>query len=85
MTAISTTSMMQAMPNSEELLAAEHVAPAALFLASDLARDLTGQVLAVEGQRMFLFKMIQTDACLPRGEAWTAEEIRERWAEISGS
>ncbi len=76
--------MMQAMPNSENLLAPEHVSPAALFLASELARDITGQVLAVEGKRVFLFKMIQTDACLPRGESWTAQEIRDRWTEISG-
>jgi NAD(P)-dependent dehydrogenase (short-subunit alcohol dehydrogenase family) len=77
--------MMQAMPSSEDLLAPEHVAPAALFLASSLAADITGQVLAVEGQRVFLFKMIQTDACLPKGEAWSAQELRDRWAEISGS
>ncbi len=76
--------MMQAMPNAENLLAPEHVSPAALFLASDLARDITGQVLAVEGKRVFLFKMIQTDACLPRGESWTAQEIRDRWTEING-
>jgi len=76
--------MMQAMPNSENLLAPEHVSPAALFLASELARDITGQVLAVEGKRVFLFKMVQTDACLPRGESWTAREIRDRWTEISG-
>jgi NAD(P)-dependent dehydrogenase (short-subunit alcohol dehydrogenase family) len=75
---------IQAMPNSEALLAPEHVSPAVLFLASDLARDITGQVLAVEGQRMFLFKMIQTDACLPAGDRWTAQEIRDRWSEISG-
>lgn len=76
--------MMQAMPHSENLLAPEHVAPAALFLASEMAADITGQVLAVEGQRVFLFKMTQTDACLPKAEAWTARELRDRWAEISG-
>jgi NAD(P)-dependent dehydrogenase (short-subunit alcohol dehydrogenase family) len=78
--------MMQAMANAKEILGPELVAPAALFLASDLASDITGQVLAVEGNRLYLFKMIQTPACLPLKEGgWTAQEIRDRWAEISGA
>jgi NAD(P)-dependent dehydrogenase (short-subunit alcohol dehydrogenase family) len=76
--------MMQAMPNAKDLLAPEHIAPAALFLASDLASDITGQVLAVEGPRMYLFRMTQTEPVMPKGEGWTAQQIRERWAEISG-
>jgi len=76
--------MMQAMANAKEILAPELVAPAALFLASELASDITGQVLAVEGNRIYLFRMIQTPACLPRSESgWTAQEIRDRWSEIS--
>jgi NAD(P)-dependent dehydrogenase (short-subunit alcohol dehydrogenase family) len=76
--------MMKAMPGAGDLLSAEHIAPAALFLASDLAADITGQVLAVEGPRMYLFKMIQTPpVTAPQGK-WTARGIRERWAEISG-
>jgi len=78
--------MMQAMANAREILAPELVSPAALFLASSLSSDITGQVLAVEGNRVYLFKMIQTPACLPRGEAgWTAQEIRDRWTEITGA
>jgi NAD(P)-dependent dehydrogenase (short-subunit alcohol dehydrogenase family) len=76
--------MMQALPNAKELLAPEHIAPAALFLASELASDVTGQVLAVEGPRMYLFKMIQTNAVTAREGSWTALEIKERWSEISG-
>ncbi len=77
--------MMQAMPNAKDLLSPEHVAPAVLFLASDLAADITGEVLAVEGPRMYLFKMIKTDSVVPNDESgWTAREIRERWAEIAG-
>jgi NAD(P)-dependent dehydrogenase (short-subunit alcohol dehydrogenase family) len=77
--------MIAALPNAKDLLAPEHIAPAALFLASDLAGDLTGQVLAVEGPRMYLFKMIQTSAVTAKnGAEWTAQEIKERWAEIGG-
>ena len=76
--------MLAALPNAKEMLAPEHIAPAALFLASDLAADVTGQVLAVEGPRMYLFKMIQTAAVAAKnGAEWTAQEIKERWAEIS--
>jgi NAD(P)-dependent dehydrogenase (short-subunit alcohol dehydrogenase family) len=77
--------MMAAMPNASELLSPSFVAPAALFLASDLAADVTGAVLAVEGKRMYVYRMIQTPSVVPRDPAgWSASEIRERWSEISG-
>ena len=35
---------------------------------------------------MYLFKMIQTSAVVAKdGNHWTADEIRERWAEIAGT
>jgi len=78
--------MIAALPNAKDILGPDHIAPAALFLASDLASDITGAVLAVEGPRMYLFKMIQTNAVLAGdGKEWTAREIKERWAEISGT
>jgi len=77
--------VMQAMSSAEEMLAPDLIAPGALFLASDMAGDITGEVLAVEGKRVFLFRMTQTEPCLPNGaDGWTAQELRERWAEISG-
>ena len=76
--------MMRAMPEAERLLSADLVAPAALFLACDMAADITGQVLGVEGKRLYLYQMEQTPAVLPSGDRWTAEEIRERWGEICG-
>src|SRR5262249_21024572 len=69
--------MIAALPNAKDLLAPEHIAPGALFLASDLAADVNGTVLAVEGPRMYLFKMIQTDAVTAKnGTEWTAQEIK---------
>ena len=77
--------MMAAMPNAADLLSPTFVAPAALFLASDLAADITGAVLAVEGKRMYVYRMIQTPAVVPRDPSgWTTRQIRERWPEISG-
>ncbi len=77
--------MMAAMPNASDLLSPAFVAPAALFLASELAGDITGAVLAVEGKRMYVYRMVQTPAVVPRDPAgWSAAEIRDRWSEISG-
>src|SRR3989304_1329420 len=77
--------MMQAMPNAKDFLSAEHIAPAALFLASQRAADVAGPIPAAEGPRMYLFKMSQTSPVVAKdGKIWTAQEIRERWTEISG-
>ncbi|HEY8146907.1 MAG TPA: SDR family NAD(P)-dependent oxidoreductase [Kofleriaceae bacterium] len=79
--------MMSAMPDAAQLLAAERIAPAALFLASDRAADITGAVLAVEGARMYVYRMSQTPAVLSADPAagWSAEEIDARWVELAGS
>jgi NAD(P)-dependent dehydrogenase (short-subunit alcohol dehydrogenase family) len=78
--------MMSAMPDSVDLLAPERIAPAALFLASERAADITGVILAVEGPRMYIYRMSQTPAVLATDPAtgWTAEEIDARWVELAG-
>ncbi len=62
----------------------EHIAPAALFLASDLAGDKTGHVLAVAGSRMYAFKVIETPGKFKDDDdgVWTAKEIAENWESI---
>jgi NAD(P)-dependent dehydrogenase (short-subunit alcohol dehydrogenase family) len=78
--------MLAALPNAKEMLAPEHISPAVLFLASDLAADLTGIVLAAEGPRMYMFKMLQTTPVVAKdGLHWSAQEIKERWQEIAGA
>lgn len=77
--------MMSAMADAESLLAPDMIAPAALFLASDGAAEITGQVVGVEGNRIFLYKMEKTGAVLPAAGSWSAGEIAERWEEISGA
>jgi NAD(P)-dependent dehydrogenase (short-subunit alcohol dehydrogenase family) len=61
----------------------QYVAPAVLFLASDLAAGLTGQVLGVEGGRIFLYRM-ETTPGAHRERPWTPEEIQASWKEIAG-
>jgi len=67
----------------EDSLGPKHVAPAAVFLASDLAADITGTVVGVAGGRLSVFKMIETQGVFKQDGVWTAQEIREKWAEIS--
>lgn len=74
--------MMQMMPNAKELLAPEHVAPVAVFLASELAADITGTIVGVQGPKVSLYKMMETTGATPKDKAWTPAELRERWAEI---
>ncbi len=66
-----------------DTLTPEHIAPAALFLASPLCEDRTGFVLAVSGARMYAFKVIETRGKFKDGDApWTAAEIGESWDAI---
>jgi NAD(P)-dependent dehydrogenase (short-subunit alcohol dehydrogenase family) len=68
-----------------DTLTPEHIAPAALFLASDLCGDRTGHVLAVAGARMYAFKVVETAGRFKESDAtgvWTAQEIAESWDAI---
>jgi NAD(P)-dependent dehydrogenase (short-subunit alcohol dehydrogenase family) len=62
----------------------EHIAPAALFLASDLCGDRTGYVLAVAGARIYAFKVIETPGKFKDADngIWSAQEIADNWDAI---
>ena len=64
-----------------DTLTPEHIAPAALFLASDLCGDRTGHVLAIAGARVYAFKVVETAGRFKEVDAgvWTAQEIAESW------
>jgi len=69
----------------EDTLSPDHVAPAHLFLASELAGDRTGFVLAVAGGRMSVFKVVESAGKYKEadGGIWTAGEIAEHFDVIS--
>jgi len=69
----------------EDTLSPEHVAPAHLFLASELGREVTGVVLAVAGARMSVFKIVESPGKYKEsdGGVWTAQEIAEHFESIS--
>jgi NAD(P)-dependent dehydrogenase (short-subunit alcohol dehydrogenase family) len=66
-------------------LTPEHIAPAALFLASDLCGDRTGHILAVAGARLYAFKVIETPGKFKDASkgVWSAQEIAENWDAIN--
>ena len=65
----------------------EHIAPAVLFLASDLCGDRTGHVLAVAGARLYAFKVIETAGKFKEGDhgVWAPQEIADNWDAIMKS
>jgi NAD(P)-dependent dehydrogenase (short-subunit alcohol dehydrogenase family) len=67
-----------------DTLTPEHIAPAMLFLASDLCADRTGHVLAVAGARVYAFKVVETAGRFKESDhgVWTAQEIADSWDAI---
>jgi NAD(P)-dependent dehydrogenase (short-subunit alcohol dehydrogenase family) len=70
---------------SEADLGPQHIAPVVAFLASDLAKDVTGRIFGVHGRQIFEYKMEQNAGATKPSGAWTPEEIKERFAEIAKS
>ncbi len=71
---------------SADQLGPQHIAPVAVFLASELASDLTGQIVGVQGSRIFAYKMEQSDGVEREADkgVWSAQEIKEAWGKING-
>jgi NAD(P)-dependent dehydrogenase (short-subunit alcohol dehydrogenase family) len=55
----------------------EKNAPLAVFLASDAAKDVTGQVFAARNNELFLFSQPRPVRSAHRSEGWTPELIAE--------
>lgn len=56
-------------------MSAEKIAPLAIFLASDAAKDVTGQIFAVRKNEIFLFSVPRPIRSMHRSEGWTPESI----------
>jgi NAD(P)-dependent dehydrogenase (short-subunit alcohol dehydrogenase family) len=54
-----------------------HVAPLAAYLATDDAKDVTGQIFGVRGKEIMLFGHMRPIMRVHRGEGWTVEDLRE--------
>src|SRR5437867_3191183 len=58
-------------------LSPAHIAPIAVFLASDAARDVTGQVFGVRGKEIMLFSHERPIMRIHNDEGWTVETLAE--------
>ncbi|MFZ5891134.1 MAG: SDR family NAD(P)-dependent oxidoreductase [Myxococcota bacterium] len=85
---VAKTRMTEDLPMFEKIeasLSPEHIAPAHVFLASDLARDVSGVVLAVAGGRISVYKVVESPGKYKEadGGVWTPEEIAEHFDALS--
>ncbi|MBI2932612.1 MAG: SDR family NAD(P)-dependent oxidoreductase [Planctomycetes bacterium] len=62
----------------------EDVSPLVVFLAADLAQDVTGRIFGVHGTHIFEYKMEVTDG-VKKDTSWKPSEIAERLGEIAGA
>jgi NAD(P)-dependent dehydrogenase (short-subunit alcohol dehydrogenase family) len=53
------------------------IAPLAIYLASDLSRDVTGQIFAVRKNEIFLMSQPRPIRSIHRSEGWTPQTIAE--------
>jgi short-subunit dehydrogenase len=58
-------------------VSAEYNAPLAVFLASDAAKDVTGQVFSVRKNEIFLMSQSRPLRGIHRAEGWTPETCAE--------
>jgi NAD(P)-dependent dehydrogenase (short-subunit alcohol dehydrogenase family) len=58
-------------------LRADQAAPLAVYLVSDAARDVTGQVFAVRGAEIVLFSLPRPALKVHRAGGWTPETVAE--------
>ena len=55
----------------------EHIAPVAVFLASDGAREISGQVFGVRGKEIMLFNHMRPLMRIHHDAGWTPERLAE--------
>ena len=58
-------------------LGPEHIAPVAVFLASDAAREISGQVFGVRGKEIMLFGHMRPMRSIHHEGGWTPERLAE--------
>ena len=53
------------------------IAPMAVYLLSDAAKEVSGQIFAVRNNEIFLMSQHRPKRSMHRGDGWTAETIAE--------
>lgn len=54
---------------------ADQIAPLAVFLCSDEAKDISGQILGARGNEVYLYSQPRPIRVLQRGEGWTLQSL----------
>jgi len=71
------TSEEQARVERVKTMTAAKIAPLAVFLASDLAKDVTGQIFAVRKNEIFLMSQPRPLRSMQRNDGWTPQTLAE--------
>ncbi len=58
----------------------EKVAPLVAFLASDASAEITGQILGVRGNEVFLYSQPRPIRSIHRSEGWTVDTLSKQLA-----
>jgi len=58
-------------------LSPAHIAPLAVFLASDEAKDISGQVFGVRGHEIMLFNQMRPIRTIHHADGWTPERLAQ--------
>jgi hypothetical protein len=56
-------------------MSADKIAPMAVFLISDAAKEVTGQIFGVRKNEIFLFSHPRPIRSMHRSEGWTPESV----------
>ena len=67
----------QARVNKLKTMEASKIAPLVVYLGSDAAKDVSGQVFAVRANEIFLMSQPRPLRSVHRGEGWTPQSIAE--------
>ena len=67
-----------------EQLSPQHVAPLAVYLASDDAASVSGQVFGVRGKEIFVFSQPRPIRSIHHAAGWTPERLQETFAGTLG-
>lgn len=59
------------------LMGPEHIAPLAVFLASDQAADINGQIFGVRAKEIMLYSLPRPIRTVHRDEGWTPQTVAE--------
>jgi NAD(P)-dependent dehydrogenase (short-subunit alcohol dehydrogenase family) len=68
----------------QDLLDPKFISPAVVYLASDLARDINGKIIGVQGRMLNAFMMRTTAGVVKETGEWTPQEIAKNIEQILG-